>query len=529
MNRKRWEIGLGVVSLACALQLAQWTLIHVYGLELRSMAQTAKGVFLWLLVPLVLLGLLIGDAQRLRTLAGKLLLGAGIFVILLTGAVRTVAYVASGEYEAEAVLPDGYLRCTPVYFLDVGNSRICEPYGLLFRRPFQGWSEEQLDEKIRETYGDDVRRDGTASDGTSAVCVGKSRDPGAEPFYFTVSNMYDLSDNYLSQLMKADAVRFWSTKSRWAAFSADGSGGWTVELDEQAYGRSQAEAEPSVLTVSCASEDAAVCAGDLADWLLYVREDARYWKNGQMAADAGLSVVDLSTPDGMVRIFLDRELFSLAQGASWETLQASLLETLTDAFSSGDGSESGSEDDGDRDDGWQEAYLAGYTGDYEQECTVGESGTVYRMTVLDAALGHRAYLLLISTDGGATWDIQNGEPFPEMGMGVAFTFLDEQLGFASLTHGGGDSADLYVTQDGGKSYAPVAIEGFSVTLEGGYRYDPYDFPEMPYLEDGRLFVLCGQGADGDYAGGDGAGLALYESTDGGRTFLYQGVQAPDQP
>ena len=109
-------------------------------------------------------------------------------------------------------------------------------------------------------------------------------------------------------------------------------------------------------------------------------------------------------------------------------------------------------------------------------------------------------------------------------MVIDFTFLTEEFGFASLMHNGGDEADLYVTEDGGRSYQPCVFQGVSAELEDGYYYQPYDYPQMPYEENGRLYVLCGQGMDGDYAGGDDAGKALFESPDHGYTFLYQGIQ-----
>ena len=40
---------------------------------------------------------------------------------------------------------------------------------------------------------------------------------------------------------------------------------------------------------------------------------------------------------------------------------------------------------------------------------------------------------------------------------------------------------------------------------------PYDYPKMPYEKDGVIYVLCGQGADGDYDGGDSLHLARYRS------------------
>ena len=111
-------------------------------------------------------------------------------------------------------------------------------------------------------------------------------------------------------------------------------------------------------------------------------------------------------------------------------------------------------------------------------------------------------------------------------MGIDFTFLDENFGFATLMHNGGDEAVLYVTEDGGNTYQPVVMEEYTVTLTDGYTYNPYDYPQMPYEEDDIIYVLCGQGADGDYDGGDDAGLALYQSTDKGHTFTFVKIQRP---
>lgn len=177
----------------------------------------------------------------------------------------------------------------------------------------------------------------------------------------------------------------------------------------------------------------------------------------------------------------------------------------------------------------EEKFFECYQGDYEKECELFDGGVRYRMVVLDAAAGSRWYGLLKSEDRGLSWDMVSDSPFGgDMGMGIDFTFLDEELGFATLSHNGGDEADLYVTENGGESYQRAVIQGLEVTLEDGYLYNPYDFPQMPYEEDGKLYVLCGQGNDGDYDGGDAAGMALYESTDGGHTFSYKEIRKGEE-
>lgn len=166
-------------------------------------------------------------------------------------------------------------------------------------------------------------------------------------------------------------------------------------------------------------------------------------------------------------------------------------------------------------------FMDTYDGSFEKEVQVPGTDIRYRMIVLDAALGSRFYGLIKSTDDGATWDMVSNDPFAsQTGMGIDFTFLDETFGFATLAHNGGDSAVLYVTEDGGKSYGQVEIQHWTVTSSGGEIYAPYDFPQMPYFEDEVLYLKCGQGADGDYDGGDAAKLAGYVSDDHGHTFRF---------
>jgi len=107
-----------------------------------------------------------------------------------------------------------------------------------------------------------------------------------------------------------------------------------------------------------------------------------------------------------------------------------------------------------------------------------------------------------------------------MGGSVEFTFLDEMFGFATLSHNGGDAAVLYVTEDGGKHYEQVEFAHKTYTDSIGNIVAPYDYPKMPYEKDGVIYVLCGQGADGDYDGGDSLHLARYRSEDYGHSFVF---------
>lgn len=142
----------------------------------------------------------------------------------------------------------------------------------------------------------------------------------------------------------------------------------------------------------------------------------------------------------------------------------------------------------------------------------------YRLVEAGAALGSRFYALYGTRDGGATWKVINGDPFSGWSGGAAgITFLNDKLGFLALSHSGGSYADLYRTDDGGLSYKKIELPEVKVKLDDEKTYNPFDFPEMPYKEDGTLKVLVEQGSDGDY---NGVSKALYESKDEGKTWKY---------
>lgn len=143
------------------------------------------------------------------------------------------------------------------------------------------------------------------------------------------------------------------------------------------------------------------------------------------------------------------------------------------------------------------------------------SGEVkYRLVVEDAAAGTRFYSLYGTFDGGNTWEVINEDPYLGNGGGASgITFINSNLGFISLSKSGGSYGELYRTEDGGKTYEKIELPKADV----GESYYPFDFPNMPYEEDGKLKVLVGQGSDGDY---NGNSSGIYESNDEGKTWTY---------
>ncbi|MPW26950.1 hypothetical protein GC105_14285 [Alkalibaculum sp. M08DMB] len=162
--------------------------------------------------------------------------------------------------------------------------------------------------------------------------------------------------------------------------------------------------------------------------------------------------------------------------------------------------------------------IVGYTDIDGEEAFFLDQGKGYRLTVADAALGSRFYVLDLTLDGGLTWETINKDPFSnEAGVSAGITFIDENLGFIGISHSGGSYGNLFRSEDGGKLYKQVVIPKVEVSLNESETYVAFDLPGMPYKEGEKLSLLVEQGEDGDYKGGI---KALYQSEDRGITWKY---------
>ena len=135
---------------------------------------------------------------------------------------------------------------------------------------------------------------------------------------------------------------------------------------------------------------------------------------------------------------------------------------------------------------------------------------------MDAALGSTFYELIKTTDGGATWKKINENPFGDaVGSIYGINFINEKLGFVVTVNKSGESATLYRSENGGKTFKKVEFNQEEEELEGGLTTSIFDFPTVPYKEGGVLKMIVGQGQDGDYKGDKGV---LFESKDNGKTW-----------
>ncbi len=540
------------------------------GYELRSFAQEIKGIYLWLVMPLGILytvGALVKvKLDEWKEDPGIYHLVRRILTVLLTIAIlgisfcRGIFYAFTEEMVEEERLPDGYLKGTWSGFLSESQTGYYETEAGIFRRPFPGWSREQLIDVVKEEYGPEAEYVEQQPGGWHVFRMPDQVAQG-KYIYFHMSDSYEKRNNGDYQILVSASGHFWQNRNRWVRLGTGGEVPFEEARDiGEELPRGLPQGESFYIACYDTEDDIGACAADLTDWLQFLKTAVMYSGGKGEIADRLPRFIYVGRGEDYFLFSMEAQEY-LADESTWEERYNRMKQKLSEAIQDhrenleayrelleeqeaaegeeGSEPEEGRLEDSSLEDGagdtqeW--SFMDTYDGSFEKECQVGDGQVRYRMVVEDAALGSRFYGLLKSTDGGESWQMFNPDSFDQqMGQGIDFTFLDEKVGFATLMHNGGDEAELYVTKDGGESYQSVVMESYTVSLEDGYTYNPYDYPQMPYVEEdfyeegSVIYVLCGQGADGDYDGGDNAGLALYRSTDGGYTFSFVEIKKPGE-
>lgn len=163
--------------------------------------------------------------------------------------------------------------------------------------------------------------------------------------------------------------------------------------------------------------------------------------------------------------------------------------------------------------------------EYEAECFYQKKdGTQLRMVGVDRAAGS-SYYVLLEAENGVNTSVVNEDPFLGHG-GYAkwIDFLeDERTGFSCLAYSGGSLGLLFRTEDGGRSFQEITYPSAKIELPDGSLYNPFIMPDRVWEEAGKLYMMAGQGPDGDYYE-DGVWVyGLYESEDMGRSWNYMGT------
>lgn len=124
----------------------------------------------------------------------------------------------------------------------------------------------------------------------------------------------------------------------------------------------------------------------------------------------------------------------------------------------------------------------------------------------------------LTHDGGATWEATAEPPTTRL---LAFgSFIDEQTGFLSYGTINPEIPDVFVTQDGGKSWKQAQ---FNMPPQYMRVFVQAEDPEK---HEDHLTVLLNQGPNGDYEGGKVKGE--FRSEDNGLTWEFSREVQPDE-
>ncbi len=421
------------------------------------------------------------------------------------------------------------LRMILVLFLTLYTAGWCGLSYLRYadRKAYADHTAEEMDELVKHMFGESSERMNSIpcedSDNVLYIYRLNSVHENVEPFYIAAKNNFRPKNNLFAQLLKSNAVGFWKGRDRNAILVSKDGSKETLLNDEINSIDHVLDPTDWRLSVYCkSSEEFEACAEELDEWFDYCMQDNRiycddtaYYPNQTMYPNPVLEV-EIRMENTRFWIEMSRTDMSIKgeDGLDCKETITQLLETeykkMTDPEAL----------DREKKQAWADSFMERYDGDYVKECVLEGSDIRYRMVCTDHALVTYSFALLKSCDSGKSWEVREIDPFAGLGgTWIDFTFLTEEFGFAALIHAGGDWADLYVTEDGGLNYHPCTFKGGIASLDDEKNYNPYDCPQMPYEEDGRLYVICKRGTDG-------AGAALFTSADHGYTFIYERIYIP---
>lgn len=124
------------------------------------------------------------------------------------------------------------------------------------------------------------------------------------------------------------------------------------------------------------------------------------------------------------------------------------------------------------------------------------SEKIWKLTVVDAALGSYFYKLEESRDAGTSWKDLNSDPFNnDTGQAQGMIFFDENFGFIAMDGKGGDRSSLYRTENGGRKFEKVDLNRDQIkTLpqkfkEFNLKIEDFNYITLPEMVDTKYEVF----------------------------------------
>jgi len=127
----------------------------------------------------------------------------------------------------------------------------------------------------------------------------------------------------------------------------------------------------------------------------------------------------------------------------------------------------------------------------------------YIVVTTERVMNTEAKSVFKTIDGGESWtEIKSETNINEHKLYQA-AFLSEDLGFMSMVCN--ESPELYRTEDGGKTWSVIGISKTNFYIQ----------PEIPYLENGKMYLLLNEGDSSENQ------KAMYVSDDNGKSFKFE--------
>lgn len=146
----------------------------------------------------------------------------------------------------------------------------------------------------------------------------------------------------------------------------------------------------------------------------------------------------------------------------------------------------------------------------------------YVFTMSGSALGGVIGIRILKTEDGGKNFITIPNNLGAIHNSSSFVIMKENIIFITDIKEGGNRGVLYRSEDGGKNFEIVKLpvgtfdSNLSGTTSSQSFQKVYDTPMLPVLNEDIVYLIVGQGSDGDY----GNLRALYTSDDFGKNFTF---------
>jgi Sortilin, neurotensin receptor 3, len=164
---------------------------------------------------------------------------------------------------------------------------------------------------------------------------------------------------------------------------------------------------------------------------------------------------------------------------------------------------------------WKTSEISNLNSTRMKFCSFPNEKVGYVIATSDRTMSQEGQTIYKTTNGGETWkEVGYG---PSTWLLQSGGFVDENIGFMSYPKIEGAETNFYRTVDGGKTFEPIKLP-VNKQEWMGHTFEPFIQPETPYIENGQMYLLVGQGQQGDFKGG--TIMAKYKSDDMGKTWSF---------